>query len=225
VKRADVAARFAEAGGLGLRPGMRSSATGFDRLGQPRSATPSDRGDNQLNPDFTPDASKPLTPAAVLVPLVDRPDGLTMLLTQRTDHLEHHPGQVSFPGGHIDDVDGTPEDAALREAEEEIGLQPDRVDIVGRLDDYVTGTGFRIVPVVAFVEPPFDLDLDPFEVAEVFEVPLEFLLDARNHQHDSRIYKGKRRHFHAMPYNGYYIWGATAGMIMNLFEFLGGDKA
>ncbi|MCP5366520.1 MAG: CoA pyrophosphatase [Hyphomicrobiales bacterium] len=192
-------------------------------FGRPADADMGDhRGDHQLNPDFMPEAGQPLVPAAVLVPLVDRPEGLTVLLTQRTDHLEHHPGQVSFPGGHIDRVDTSPEDAALREAEEEIGLMRERVRIVGRLDDYLTRTGFRVVPVVGFVEPPFDLNLDPFEVAEAFEVPLDFLLDPRNHRRDSRIYQGKRRYFHAMPYDGFYIWGATAGMLMNLYEFLRG---
>lgn len=161
-------------------------------------------------------------PAAVLVPLVARAAAVTVLLTKRTDHLHHHPGQISFPGGRVEAHDITPVMTALRETEEEIGLNPDRVELLGELPEYFTGTGFRVTPVVGLVHPPFDLKLDSFEVAEAFEVPLDFLLDPRNHRRDSRVYMGKRRYFHAMPYDGFYIWGATAGMLMNLYEFLRG---
>ncbi|MCB2101299.1 MAG: CoA pyrophosphatase [Rhodobacterales bacterium] len=177
-----------------------------------------ERGDHFLNPGYVPKG--PLKLAAVLVGLVDRPHGLHLLLTQRTDHLSHHPGQVSFPGGHIEDDDDGPEGAALRETEEEIGLDRSHITLLGRLTDYVTRTGFRVTPVIALVRPGFTLKPDPFEVAEVFEVPLSFLLDPANHQRHSREFEGKERHFYAMPYNGHFIWGATAGMIRQLYEYL-----
>ncbi|MDA0998693.1 MAG: CoA pyrophosphatase [Proteobacteria bacterium] len=161
--------------------------------------------------------------AAVLIPLVDRPGGLTMLLTRRTEHLEHHPGQISFPGGHVDDEDGSPEDTALREAEEEVGLERNHIRIVGRLDQYITRTGFSVTPIVGLVDPAYRVRLDPFEVAEVFEVPLSFLLDPGNHRRDYRVHEGTRREFYAMPYGDYYIWGATAGMIRNLYDVLAGS--
>jgi len=159
-------------------------------------------------------------PAAVLVPLVDRPDGLTVLLTRRTAHLANHAGQISFPGGRQEEADESPESCALRETLEEIGLAAERVQILGRLDDYLTVTGFRVVPVVGWVSPPFTLSPDPFEVDEVFEVPLAFLLDPANHQRHERIYNGRPRPYWAMPYGDYYIWGATAGMLVNLSRVL-----
>lgn len=177
-----------------------------------------ERGDHDLNPGFRPDA--PLRPAAVLVGLVERAEGLTMLLTRRTDHLEHHPGQVSFPGGHIEHDDENAIAAALRETEEEIGLVPEHIDVLGRLDTYVTRTGFEVTPVVAMIQPPFDLVPDPHEVAEVFEVPLSFLMNPDNHQRHEREFDGAKRYFYAMPYEEYYIWGATAGMIMDLYQIL-----
>jgi len=143
-----------------------------------------------------------------------------LMLTQRTDHLNDHPGQISFPGGRIEAADTSPEDAALREAEEEVGLIRDHVEVIGRLDQYVTRTGFSVTPVVGLVNPAYTIQPDPFEVAEVFEVPLAFLLDPANHRRDSRIYKGTKREFYAMPYGEYYIWGATAGMIRNLYDVL-----
>lgn len=161
-----------------------------------------------------------LTSAAVLVPIVDRTDGLTILLTQRTDHLRDHAGQVSFPGGRVEPDDVDHEATALRETQEEIGLTHDRIDLVGRLDRYITRTGYEVIPVVGFVNPPFTVEPDPFEVADIFEVPLQFLANPDNHQRHSRFYNGTRREFYAMPYNGYYIWGATAGMIVNLSEAL-----
>lgn len=179
---------------------------------------PAVRGDHDLNPGMEPGAD--LTPAAVLVPLVDRPDGLTALFTQRTDHLLHHAGQISFPGGHMDPGDASAEETALRETEEEIGLHRRHVEIAGRLNEYITRTGFSVTPVVGLVHPPFDLNLDPDEVADVFEVPLAFLLDPANHQRHSREFEGRNRHFYAMPYEDYFIWGATAGMLINLYEVL-----
>ncbi|MCP5151060.1 MAG: CoA pyrophosphatase [Ectothiorhodospiraceae bacterium] len=163
-----------------------------------------------------PGAERVLRPAAVLVPLVEHPDGLTVLLTQRTDHLQHHPGQVSFPGGRIEPEDDGPVGAALRETEEEIGLDASYVEVVGCLDDYETVTAYRVTPVVGFVTPGFDLTLDPFEVADAFEVPLAFILDPRNHQTHFRIRDGVRRHYYVFEYGPHYIWGATAGMLMNL---------
>ena len=162
-----------------------------------------------------------LTPAAVLVPVVVRSTGPTVLLTQRTAHLRDHAGQISFPGGRVEAHDRSPMDTALRETEEEIGLARERVEIVGFLPEYRTGTGFRVTPVVALVRPPFDLQPDPFEVAEIFEVPLAFLLDPANHQQHSLHYRGALRSYFAMPYGEYFIWGATAGMIRSLSERLG----
>lgn len=159
-------------------------------------------------------------PAAVLVPLVAHDDALSMLLTRRTDHLQHHPGQISFPGGRVESGDASPLGTALRETEEEIGLDADRIEMLGALPDYYTGTGFRITPLVGLVRPPFKLKLDSFEVAEAFEVPFEHFLDPANHQRHSMMYQGHMRHFHAMPYHQYYIWGATAGIIMSLYRLL-----
>lgn len=171
-------------------------------------------------PGSTPLPAAPV-PAAVLVPLVERDDGWTVLLTQRTAHLAHHPGQISFPGGRQEEADTDPTAAALRETEEEIGLGADAIHIVGTLDDYVTITGFQIVPVVGLVTPPFTLSPDSFEVKEVFEVPLAFFLDPSNHQRHSRTMpNGDTRYFYAMPYRDYYIWGATAAILVNLYEAL-----
>ena len=163
----------------------------------------------------------PLTPAAVLFPIVLRDDGHTVLLTQRTAHLRDHAGQISFPGGRVEEEDPSPVATALRETEEEIGLSRAHVEILGYLPEYRTGTGFRVTPVVALVKPPFELALDAFEVAEVFEVPLAFLLDPANHQRHSLHYRAALRHFFAMPYGDYFIWGATAGMIRSLTDRLG----
>jgi 8-oxo-dGTP pyrophosphatase MutT (NUDIX family) len=162
-------------------------------------------------------------PAAVLVPLVlydGRENDPVVLLTRRTDHLHHHPGQISFPGGGMEAGDISPEAAALREAKEEIGLSPDRVEIVGRLPDYLTGTGFRVTPVIGLLHPPLALELDSFEVAEVFEVPLAHFLDPAKHQRHALRVESGLRHFHAMPYGDYFIWGATAGMLMSLYRLL-----
>ncbi len=158
--------------------------------------------------------------AAVLVPLVNRPDGLTVLLTQRTDHLQHHAGQISFPGGRIEETDASAVHTALREAEEEVGLPSAHVAIIGRLDDYLTGTGFVVAPIVGLVEPPYPVNLDPFEVADIFEVPLDFVLDPANHKRHSRVLGGHERQFYAMPFGERYIWGATAAMLINLYEVL-----
>jgi 8-oxo-dGTP pyrophosphatase MutT (NUDIX family) len=187
-------------------------------------ATPEDitaeRGDHALNADMEP--ILPLKPAAVLVPLVERPDELTVLFTERTAHLAHHASQVSFPGGHIEPEDGGPAETALRETEEEIGLDRRHIELIGRLDTYITRTGFVVTPVVGLVTPPFALKPDPHEVAEIFEVPLSFLLDRRNHERCSAEFEGRTRHFWAMPYGRHFIWGATAGMVVNLCDILDG---
>lgn len=162
-----------------------------------------------------------LISAAVLVPLVNHAAGLTILLTQRTDHLLNHAGQISFPGGRIESADLSPEVAALREAEEEIGLSPASVELLGRLDDYVTVTGFHVVPVVGLVQPPLDLSPDPFEVAEIFELPLRIVLDPANHLRRSRLTDaGAERWFYAIEHEDRTIWGATAAMLINLHDAL-----
>lgn len=163
--------------------------------------------------------SGPLRPAAVLVPIVLRNPEPTLLLTRRTDHLHHHPGQVSFPGGRVEDQDASPIETALRETEEEISLARRHVELLGCLPQYRTGTGFDVTPVVGLVTPPFELAPDAFEVAEVFEVPLSFLLDEANHQVHKVEVRGKLREYYAMPYGDYFIWGATAGMIVSLYRF------
>jgi 8-oxo-dGTP pyrophosphatase MutT (NUDIX family) len=161
------------------------------------------------------------TPASVLVPLVERPEGLTVLLTRRTAHLTDHPGQISFPGGRAEAFDDSPVDTALRETEEEIGLHRRHVEVLGVLPDYLTATGYCVTPVVALVAPPFEVEADADEVAEIFEVPLAFLMDGANHQRMSfDLPEGGRRSFYAMPYGDYFTWGATAGMLRNLFHFL-----
>ena len=177
------------------------------------------RGDHDLNDrDMYP--ASPLVSAAVLVPIVTRPEGLSVLFTLRTPHLSAHAGQVSFPGGRVEPGDADEAAAALRETEEEIGLRQDRIRLAGRLDTYVTRTGFRIYPLVGFVTPPLVLVPDPQEVADVFEVPLDFLIDPANRRRESRLYQGRERFFWAIPYDGRYIWGATAGMVVNLSELL-----
>jgi 8-oxo-dGTP pyrophosphatase MutT (NUDIX family) len=189
-----------------------------DWLARRLQRTEATRGDHDLNPGTR--CETPLTAAAVLVPLVIHPQHTTVLLTRRTEHLANHPGQVSFPGGHMDPGDNTPEDTAIRETEEETGIDRRHIDVVGRLDDYETRTGFSIAPVVAMLTPPFALKPDPHEVAEVFEVPLSFLLDPSNHQRHAREFEGTERYFFAMPYKEHFIWGATAGMLINLYEAL-----
>jgi 8-oxo-dGTP pyrophosphatase MutT (NUDIX family) len=156
----------------------------------------------------------------VLVPLVDHPQGMSVLLTQRTAHLSAHAGQISFPGGRIEDADPDAVAAALRETEEEVGLPRERVDVVGRLDTYVTGTGFEITPIVGIIVPPVPISIDPFEVAEAFEVPLSFILDRRNHQRIERDMGAHSRSYYVLPYQSRNIWGATAGILVNLAEVL-----
>jgi 8-oxo-dGTP pyrophosphatase MutT (NUDIX family) len=160
------------------------------------------------------------TAASVLVPIVDRASGLSVIFTKRTTHLKAHSGQVSFPGGRAEPEDPTPEFTALREAQEEIGLAMESVEVLARLPDYLTRTGFRVTPVVGLLTPPLALVPDPREVEEVFEVPLEFLLDPKNHALESREIQGRTVGYYVMRYGERAIWGATAGMVVNLYRQL-----
>ena len=184
-----------------------------ERLGRPRPAS-AVYGDDGTGRE------EAATVAAVLVPIIAHPGGLTVLFTQRTAHLKAHSGQVSFPGGRSEPSDASAEDTALRETEEEIGLARGRVEVIARLPEYFTRTGFRVTPVVGLVQPPLALSPDPSEVESVFEVPLAFLLDSRNHKRQTREYQGRTVGFYEMPYGDRYIWGATAGMIVNLYHVL-----
>ncbi len=187
------------------------------RPGEARSSI-RQRGDHELNKDSVPMTS--LRPASVLVPLVEREGGLTVLLTQRTTNLPSHGGQISFPGGRQQAEDADVVATALRETEEEIGLTADRITVIGALDTYITGTGFLVTPIVGVITPPFDLRPDPGEVADIFEVPLAFFLDPANHELRSAVWQGRERHFYVMPFEDRYIWGATAGMLKNLYDVL-----
>jgi 8-oxo-dGTP pyrophosphatase MutT (NUDIX family) len=211
-----VIARFARA----AEPGRRGYGGAADP-GEAAAIRWALRGDHDLNPGMTP-PSLELRPAAVLVPLIDRADGMTVLLTRRTAHLSAHAGQIAFPGGRIEAVDRDAGAAALRETEEEVGLPADYVTLIGRLDTYVTGTGFEITPMVGMVRVPFPLAIDPSEVAEAFEVPLDFVLDPANHHRTERLFEQRIRVFFALPFEGRNIWGATAGMLVNLAEVLVG---
>lgn len=183
------------------------------------------RGDHDLqnDPAEIPDEAGAIE-AAVLIPIVLHAGGPTLLLTQRAAALRRHAAQIAFPGGRVDAGDGSPLVAALRETEEEIGLARERVCAVGYLDAYLTGTGYRVTPVVGLVEPPLELKINPHEVDEAFETPLAFLMDPANHLRHSREWKGRLRNYYAMPHGDRYIWGATAGMIRNLYERLAGRE-
>ena len=193
-----------------------------DRFGRPlagQAVIPGDGGAELIE----------LRPAAVLVPLVQRADGLHVLLTRRTDHLHDHAGQVSFPGGRVDAGDVDAEATALRETEEEVGLARSHIDILGRMPTYTTVTRYQVTPVVALVQPGFTLTLDAFEVAEAFEVPLAYLMNPAHHQRHAFEFAGARRQFLSMPWQGvgtageprqFFIWGATAAMLRNLYHVL-----
>ena len=184
------------------------------------------RGDHDLDPrsaparDHEPSPAR-AHPAAVLIPVIDRSPQMTVLLTRRADHLSVHAGQISFPGGRMADGDSGAEETALRETEEEVGIAPHFVDVIGRLDRYLTRTGFDITPVVGLIETRFRLRLAPAEVSGVFEVPLPFLIDKTNYRRHERDFGRRRRTYYAITYEDQYIWGATAGMLMNLADVLG----
>ncbi len=183
--------------------------------------TPGLRGDHELNGGFldhiAPDGYRM---AAVLVPIIDRPGEASVLLTRRSADMPSHAGQIAFPGGKMEDQDATIVDTALREAQEETGLAPELVQPLARLDSYHTRTGFRIVPILGVVAPGFTLVPDAREVEDVFEVPLQFLMNVANHQRHSMEWQGRQRYFYAMPYGERYIWGATAGILRMMYERL-----
>jgi 8-oxo-dGTP pyrophosphatase MutT (NUDIX family) len=182
-------------------------------------------GDHIWNPDIA-DIYLAIerSPAAVLVPVIHREPEATLLLTERTGDLRAHAGQIAFPGGRIDPSDAGPEAAALREAEEEIGLSPDYVETLCLAPDYLTGSGYHVAPVIAIVRPDFKLRLNPAEVADAFEVPLSFLMDPANHRRGSREWNGKTRSFFEMPFENRHIWGITAGILRVLYERLYADE-
>jgi len=180
------------------------------------------RTDHDLNPDWPAPEKKTYRRAAVLVGLIDRGDDYGVLLTLRPESMAQHAGQIAFPGGRIEADDRTPLAAALREASEEVGVDPLSVTILGQGDPYLTGTGFSISPFVGVLPPGFTPQPHPREVADVFETPLSFLMTPSNHQRHEREYKGALRAYYAMPHNGRYIWGATAGMIKSLYDRLYG---
>lgn len=177
------------------------------------------RSDRDLNPDWPKAEPVNYRAAAVLAPIVKRPEGWTLLFTERAADLNAHAGQISFPGGRLEEGE-TPVDAALREAEEEIALARRYVQPIGGFDAYETGTGFRIAPIVAFIEPGFELKPNPSEVASVFEAPFDFFMDVANHERREGEWRGRRGAYYAMPYGDRFIWGATAGMIRALYERL-----
>ena len=184
-------------------------------------------GDHVLNPGLDADYRPPKA-AAVLIPVIDRPEGASVLLTLRTEHLSSHKGQIAFPGGKIDDTDASPEAAALREANEEVGLDAAHVEVLGRFAPYLSRTGFEVAPVAAVVRPDASLEANPDEVADIFEVPLGYLMDGRLHQKRSLMWKERERHFWAMPWRDEAgkravdrpIWGLTAGIIRMVYERL-----
>lgn len=183
-----------------------------------------DYSDFDLNPEFRPATRPALRDAAVLIPVIDRPEGLSVILTRRADSLASHTGQIAFPGGRLDPGEG-PVEAALREAFEEVGLEPGFVEPLGLSNRYETVTGYVVTPVVGLVRPGFELTPSPSEVAEVFETPLAFLMDPANHRRDFFERDGVRRYFYAMPWGDRYIWGATAGMLRALWNRLYSDGA
>lgn len=178
-----------------------------------------DHGDHRFSPGLLAELpAAPSKPAAVLIALIDRPDGPTVLLTHRSSALRNHSGQIAFPGGRIDPEDGSALAAAIREAEEEVGLSANLISPIGYLDLYLTGSGYRIAPVVALADPGMVLHLNPAEVDSVFECPLTFLMDPANHIAESREWRGAMRQYYAIPWQDHYIWGVTAGIIHTLYE-------
>ena len=194
-----------------------------EQLARPGRAPARQPGDDYALADQREDeiaaALEAARPAAVLIGLIERPHGTTVMLTERATHLRSHSGQVAFPGGKIDPGEDAVE-AALREAEEEIGLARKHVEVFAALDPYLSGSGYRISPIVAEIHPPFELAINPEEVAETFEAPFAFVMDPKNHQRQSREWRGAMRHYYAMPWESHYIWGVTAGILRNMYERL-----
>jgi len=186
-----------------------------------RAAARPAHSDFDLNPHFRPADPGTLKPAAVLVPLLERPDDYTVLLTRRADHLPSHAGQVSFPGGRVQAEDESLIATALRETEEEVGIPPQLVEVAGLLDPYETVTAYSVLPVVGYIRQDIVPRIDTSEVAEAFEVPLSHLMDPKNHERHSRDWQGQTRHFYVIPYKRHYIWGATAAMLVNMARRLG----
>lgn len=180
-----------------------------------------DHGDHRWTPDVEPFFfQRALRDAAVLIPVIDHGNHATVLLTKRAERLKNHSGQVAFPGGRVDATDPSPEDTALRETEEEIGLDRSFIDVIGRMPDYLSSSGYRIAPVLSIVRPGFLLTINADEVDDAFEVPLSFLMDPSNHGRDSRVWDNKERFFYTMPYGERNIWGVTAGIIRTVYERL-----
>lgn len=191
------------------------------QVGEPDHLDWEDHADVLMNPDLADILARTkLRDAAVLIPVIDDADDARIILTQRTSNLRKHSGQIAFPGGAVDPEDTSAEAAALREAEEEIGLAPEFVDVIARLPDYSTMTGFKITPVIASVRPGFVITPNPDEVEGVFEVPLAFLMNEENHRRESRVWEGRERFYYSMPYGEHYIWGVTAGILRTLYERL-----
>ena len=189
-----------------------------DRLSAILARRQGESSDYDLNPDLRIASRLDLRPAAVLVPIWQRADGPRVILTKRSSHLQHHPGQVAFPGGKIDAGDGSPEAAALRESQEEIGLSADLVTVLGRLPAHETVTGFTVTPILALVQEPFHPVLEAGEVEDVFSVPLEHLLAAANYAIEARLWRGTVRRYYAVPWGPHYIWGATARILRGLAD-------
>lgn len=194
---------------------LRTRLDPLDSVAQESART---RSDNDLNPDW--DNHPEQRPAAVLAPIIKRATGWTMLFTARSVETPAHPGQISFPGGRVQASDANAVETALRETLEEIGLERRFIEPIGAWDRYDTITGYRVTPIVALVEPGFELTLDPREVASVFEAPLDFLMNPANHEKREAQWQGRTRYYYAMPYGDHFIWGATAGMIRALYERL-----
>lgn len=202
-------------------PSLRETCASLRSALLPLDAPPPGPGWNHAQlVDLLPDHGRQLQPAAVLIGLIDRGQGTQVLLTRRTEALRHHAGQISFPGGRIEDEDADPIAAALREAREEIGLQPEQAQVLGYLDPFVTITAFHVFPVVARVSPQFSASPDPFEVDEVFELPLEFLMNPLNARPVEMDYRGRKRSLIEFQYGNYRVWGATASMLVNLRQRL-----
>ncbi len=192
----------------------------IDRIRTALSHVGAGSSDFDLNPDITPPTGRILRPAAVLVPLIYRDDNLQLILTKRASHLKHHPGQIAFPGGKIDDVDADPKAAALREAWEEIGLPPEAVDVLGELPPHETVTSYAVTPILGLVTRPFEVTPEIGEVEEVFCVPFKNVSNLAQFSRQARIWQGRLRYYETVPYGPYYIWGATARMLRALAERL-----